>query len=105
MKNVKLGLVALVISAGSLFAFTGIQTASIKGKITPPESSVKAWAISGTDTVSAPINAGEFNFSNLKEGKYQIIIEATAPYKNASKENVEVKNGEVTDIGEIVVTQ
>jgi hypothetical protein len=105
MKNVKLAIAALVISATSFMAFNVSQTASIKGKISPAQSSEKAWALSSSDTLQAPITNGEFSFSNVKAGTYQIIIEAKAPYKNTAKNNIEVKDGGVTDVGEIVVNQ
>ncbi len=105
MKNVKLAIAALVIGASSFMAFNISQTASIKGKITPATSSEKAWALSATDTVQTAISNGEFTFPTVKAGTYQIIIEAKAPYKNTAKNNVEVKDGGVTDVGEIVVNQ
>ena len=85
MKNVKLAIAALVISASSFMAFNISQTASIKGKISPAQSSEKAWAVSSSDTLQTPISNGEFTFSNVKAGTYQIIIEAKAPYKNTAK--------------------
>ena len=105
MKNVKLAIAALVIGASTFMAFNINQTASIKGKITPATASEKAWALSATDTLQTPIANGEFNFATVKAGTYQIIIEGKAPYKNTAKNNVEVKDGAVTDVGEIVVNQ
>ena len=48
MKAINLKSVALsVVAAIGLFAFSKIDSGTIKGKITPANSSSKVWAISG----------------------------------------------------------
>jgi len=105
MKKVKLMLIALFLTTAGIIAFRSAETGSIKGIIVPAEGANYAWAISGTDTVSTGITQGVFILSDLKPGVYQVLIQAVAPYKNATRENVEVKDGEATDIGQITLEQ
>lgn len=105
MKKARLTLTALSIVAAGLFAFNVITNGSVKGTVSPADAAVRAWAISGTDTLRADISEGAFEIKDVKPGTYNVIIEANAPYKNASKEGVEVKDGEATDIGQITLEQ
>jgi hypothetical protein len=105
MKKARLTLSALSIVAAGLFAFNVITNGSVKGTVSPADAAVRAWAISGTDTLRADISEGAFEITDVKPGTYNVIIEANAPYKNASKEGVEVKEGEATDIGQITLEQ
>ncbi|HTN08369.1 carboxypeptidase regulatory-like domain-containing protein [Agriterribacter sp.] len=105
MKKARLTLAALSIVAAGLFAFNVITNGSVKGTVKPADAAVRAWAISGTDTLKADIANGAFEITDAKPGTYKVIIEANAPYKNASKEGVEVKDGESTDVGEIALEQ
>ena len=105
MKKARLTLAALSIVAAGLFAFNVIVDGSVKGTVTPADGAVRAWAISGTDTLRADVTNGAFEIGSAKPGTYQVIIEAKAPYKNASKDGVEVKEGAATDLGEIKLEQ
>ena len=100
MKNVKLSLAALGISALSFFAFTSADTGSIKGKVTPADAATKAWVMSKTDTVQADISQGQFEVKDLKAGTYNLVIEAKEPYKSIGKEGITVTDAQI-DIGEI----
>ena len=101
MKNkFKLGLAAIVITAG-LFAFRFIADGSIKGKVSPPDAVSNAWAISNADTLKAKISEGNFEIMGVKPGTYKLVIEAKPPYRNASRENVVVADGQATDVGDI----
>lgn len=105
MKTSRIALAALSTVAAGLFAFNVMVGGSVKGTVAPADGATKAWAISATDTFSTDISSGAFEIGNVKPGTYSITIEGKAPYKNASKEGVEVKEGEVTDIGEIKLEQ
>lgn len=96
---------AMSLVAAGLFAFNVIVDGSIKGTVTPPDGAVRVWAISGTDTLKADVSNGAFEIGAAKPGTYKVIVEANAPYKNASKDGVEVKDGAPTDIGEIKLEQ
>ena len=106
MKRKNVVVLALSIIALAFYAFTIMQT---KGTVTPADKAVKAVAISSNgksaDSVSAPITNGSFEIQNLKAGDYSVIIEAMAPYGNASKVGVSVQNGKATDLGEIQLQQ
>jgi len=105
MKKTRIALTTLAIVAAGLFSFNVMLNGSVKGTVTPADAAVRAWAISGADTLKADIANGAFEITNAKPGVYKIIIEANAPYKNSAKENVEVKDGEPTDVGEIKLEQ
>jgi hypothetical protein len=103
MKNTRLALVALAISTGMLFSFNVFQkTGAIKGKVTPANKAIMAWAISPTDTFNAKVKDGTFEFKDVKTGTYSIIIEAEAPFASTRKKDVVVAvDDPVTDVGEI----
>ena len=101
MKNTRLAAVGAGIIAIAISAFTSMQTNSIKGSVTPADKAVKAWAISSNDTLSAPVTNGSFEIQNVKAGDYAVIIEAQAPYANTRKKDVNVTDGQTTDVGEI----
>lgn len=105
MKKVRLTLATLGIVAAGLFAFNVILNGTVKGTVSPPESAVRVWAISGADTLKADITNGAFEITDARAGTYKIVIEANAPFKNSVKDGVEVKDGEAVDIGEIKLEQ
>ena len=89
---------------GSL-AFNRFANGSLKSTISPADAGVRAWAVSATDTLQTANTGGSFEMTNVQPGIYGIIIETNAPYKNATKEGVEVRDGEAADIGQIVLQQ
>ncbi len=105
MNKVKTGLVALSIATAGLFAFTNIDTGSIKGTIVPADGATKVWALSSTDTLKADIQSGSFEITNAKAGTYRIIVEAKPPYRNTAKDNVAVVDGQPTNVGQIKLNQ
>jgi hypothetical protein len=105
MKISQVKLAAVAIAVAGLFAFNSIDAGSIKGKVSPSEGAVRAWAESATDTLNATIQNGNYEIGNVKPGTYKIVIEAKPPYKNVAKEGVSVADGQSTDAGEIVLTK
>jgi hypothetical protein len=103
MKSVKTGLVALAVATTGFFAFNPFAGASIKGTVTPAENATIVKAISGSDTLKAAIENGAFELFASKAGTYTVVIEATAPYKNATKEGVVVADDKPVDLGAIVL--
>ena len=61
--------------------------------------------IRSVTVICADLNQGSFTFINLKEGVYKVWIKANAPYKDATIENVAVKDSSTTDLGEIKLQQ
>jgi hypothetical protein len=106
MKMTKTGLGALAILTTGIFAFTVREEGgSISGKVIPESSATEAWAIQGADTVKSAIVDGTFSIQPVKAGTYTVIINVKTPYKNATLEDVTVKDGKVTDFGEITLEQ
>lgn len=75
---------------------------SITGRVTPIDGANIAWAISSKDSLSSNVVNGIFSFS-VKPGNYRVIIDALEPYKDATVENVSVKEGQTVDVGEIIL--
>ena len=94
------GITLLVI--WSVFAFTTRQQTSIKGRVNPIDGANSAWAIGGRDSATSNIVNGMFSFS-VKPGIYKVVVDAVEPYKDAVFENINVKEGQTVDIGEIVL--
>lgn len=105
MKNTKLALLGLVMATAGILSFDTLQQVGIKGTVTPAESAKQAWAISDSDTLKATITNGAFQFDNVEEGVYRVIVEANAPYKHVAKDSVVVTGTETTDVGEIQLQQ
>ena len=103
-KNSLVAALLIVISIG-LFAFTNIKLGGITGKITPADGVSAVALVAGTDTLRAELNKGTFTFTNLKQGVYSIWIKGNAPYKDATIDNVAVKDSSTTDLGEIKLQQ
>lgn len=101
--KIKLGLLGL--SVAGLFSFYSINNGSIKGTVSPADGAVRAWALSTSDTLRAPVTNGSFEITDAKPGTYRVIIEAKPPYKNIAKEDVNVADGQPTDVGEIKLQQ
>jgi hypothetical protein len=101
MKKTKMALSALAIAATGLFSFHSLPVTSLKGKVTPAKYGVHAWAISESDTLYTTVRNGSFEFTNARPGVYRIVIEARLPYRHTAKDNVVVKEGQATDVGEI----
>ncbi len=105
MKNKKYGVIGAGIIALAISAFTHTQSNAIKGTVTPADKATKAWALSSSDTLSAPVVDGSFQIQNVKAGDYSVIIEAQAPYANTRRKDVVVTDGQITDVGEIKLQQ
>ncbi|OLY92384.1 hypothetical protein SAMN05444008_11636 [Cnuella takakiae] len=105
MKMILKSTTALALASIALFSFKPHTASSLKGKIAPAESVGTVWAIAGTDSLKTSAIEGEFSFAEIKPGTYKIVAEAKAPYKNLEKEGVEVKEGETTDLGTLMLQQ
>jgi hypothetical protein len=101
MKMTKVGLSAFVALAVGALAFNSFDGGSISGKVTPVDGATEVWAISGTDTLKAPVTDGAFSVQPAKAGTYTVIVDAKDPYKDATLQDVKVEDGKATDLGEI----
>ncbi len=103
MKNSRIGIGALAFATMGIFAFSNLSTSSIKGSVSPGEGAMAVWAISGKDTLKAPIANGNFDISIDKTGTYTVIVDAVPPYKDAVRDGIVVSEGQPADIGVIVL--
>lgn len=105
MKKKIAGSGILLTFIGGLFAFNTTQQASITGKVTPVDAAQAVWAISATDSVkSTNISSGSFSLQ-AKPGTYKLVIDAKEPFKDVTLDNLELKQGQSLDVGEIVLQQ
>jgi hypothetical protein len=105
MKISKFILGALGIATAGLFSFNILFNGTVKGTVTPADGATRAWIISATDTLKSPIANGSFEIPGVKPGTYKVIIEAKPPYKNVSKDDITVVDGQTSDVGEIKLSQ
>ncbi|MFN4313062.1 MAG: carboxypeptidase regulatory-like domain-containing protein [Chitinophagaceae bacterium] len=96
---IKGGLAMLAIVA--LFSFTKMQT-GITGKVVPADGVEMVWAINGSDSAKTELTGGSFTLP-VKPGTYKVIVDAKDPYKDVTMDNVVVKDGAATDLGEIAL--
>jgi hypothetical protein len=76
----------------------------IKGRVEPVNAAVEVWAISGSDSLKVGINDGAF-IINGKPGIYKLVVVAKVPYKDVIKDDVQVADGNTTDLGTIRLQQ
>ena len=100
MKKSMLTCGILAASMAGLFAFTSAET-GISGKVTPQDGAESVWAI-GTDSTKGIISSGNFSIQ-VKPGTYKVFLDAKDPFKDVSLENLEVRDGQPLDVGEIVL--
>jgi hypothetical protein len=101
MKKNYFDFTALLISLIVLSAFVFQNGGTIVAKVNPAEKAFRAYVISGKDTMKSNILAGQLQASQLKAGKYQLIIEALPPYDHKKLNDIQVKEGEITNLGDI----
>ena len=76
--------------------------ATIIGMISPPEGAGIVWAVSGRDSLKADVAFGNFSIQ-VKPGNYKLVVRAKTPFKDAQLDNLEVKQNQLLDIGEIIL--
>jgi hypothetical protein len=87
-------------------AFAEVNGGSIAGDIEPANSMATVYAIAGTDSTSTfADDAGEFLFRGLDEGVYRVVIVPGEGYLELEVEDVDVNNGEITDLGTLILTE
>jgi hypothetical protein len=95
-----LGAVALL----AVCAFAAPSPASIKGRVSPADGATGVVAVSAMDSVKSIITDGMFAL-DCKPGTYKLIVVAKPPYKDVVKDNVEVAEGNATDVGTITLQE
>lgn len=102
MKKSMLTFGIVAASVAGLFAFTPVTQSSITGKVTPADGADAVWAISASDSTKGVISSGAFTIE-VKPGTYKVMVDAKDPYKDVTLENLEVKQDQPLDVGEIVL--
>jgi hypothetical protein len=104
-KNIRILLIALVI----LFitaSFLKPSTGSVKGTVNPADGAAQATIISATDSFRSLISTeGAFVITDVKPGNYSLEIQAKAPYKNVTRDNIFVTEGGTADVGEVKLSK
>ena len=89
-----------------LKVFAMNKTGGIEGKVLPNSAQPYVTAWNGTDTASAlPEHDGEYKIRGLKSGVYSIQFQGSFGYKDTTLTNVQVQNGQETDIPTITLRQ
>jgi hypothetical protein len=88
-------------SVAWLLMWTGLQS-SIVGTVSPGDGAESVWAIGAADSTKGIISAGSFSLT-VKPGTYKLFVDAKGPYKDVLLENLEVKQNQPLDVGEIVL--
>jgi hypothetical protein len=100
MKSTFVKVAAATMAAGAALAFTANPLTSIGGRVSPPDAVEKVWAIRGADSVSTALVEGSFVLK-VEPGTFNLVVDAKEPFKDKVMENVEVKEGQSLDLGEI----
>lgn len=97
--------IVIVFFAIIIFAFRHHTTKTgIVGRVNPLDAAEVVWVTSATDSAKAVVSQGQFSF-DVKPGVYKLIVDAREPYKDVLLENLQVKQDEVLDVGEIPLKQ
>ncbi len=100
------GFLAAVFAAIILsMAYRDYWNSPVRGSVTPSDAGIRAWIISKTDTLNAPVIQGNFVIENVKPGSYTLMIDGRPPYRSAFKQAVVVVDGQQTDVGVIQMNQ
>lgn len=86
---------------------TEAESGAIKGQVSPIEASPAVYAIQGSDTLAGTFanDEGIFLLQGLKDGEYKVVFEPATGYEGLVMEGVEVKLGEVNNIGTVEITE
>lgn len=100
------GFLAIVFAAIILsLAFRVYWNSPVTGSVTPSDAGIRAWVISKTDTLNAPVIQGNFMIENVRPGNYTLMIDGRPPYRSTFKQSVMVVDGQPTDVGVIQMNQ
>jgi hypothetical protein len=77
----------------------------VKGSVNPSNGALRAWLLSKSDTLNAPVIQGNFMITNVKPGNYTLMLEGKPPFRDSFKQDVVVVDGQPTDVGVIEMHQ
>jgi len=93
----------VMLSIAAFLAFRAPWNSPVKGSVDPSDGASRAWLFSRTDTLNAPVLAGNFLISNVRPGSYTLVLEGRSPYRDSFKQDVRVVEGQLTDVGIITM--
>ena len=99
MKRLIILFAAVMLTVTIFYSFKKPQ-GTVTGKVTPADAVVSVWAVGDTDSTHVDYSNGNFTISAVP-GTYKIFVDAKEPYKDATMDNVQIKEGASTDVGEI----
>lgn len=102
MRN-RILILALVFAALAVISFSGARTA-IVGRVSPGDGVDLVWLLGENDSLKTAVSEGQFYFE-VKPGSYKLLVDARAPYKDVTMDNLVVKSEETLDVGEIILKQ
>ena len=95
---------------GTIAAVTTLEAAkertvcNIKGQVVPAMALRNVWLINGKDTIQSRHIGSSFNLS-VKPGKYTLLIDAVAPYKDHQFADILINNNNTMELGNIKLIQ
>jgi hypothetical protein len=89
----------------TLASFLVFWNSPVKGSVNPSNGALRAWVVSKTDTVNAPVIQGNFMITNVKPGNYTLMVEGKPPFRDSYKQDILVVDGQSTDVGVIQMYQ
>ncbi len=90
-----------------IHSFNNNKSGRLKGEIKPSAAlPARVMVIAGSDTLNAiPEHDGEFKVRGITTSTVKVIIKPTAPYKDSIINNVQMRSGDDTDLGDIRLHQ
>src|SRR5664279_4446261 len=73
-----------------------LLSSPVKGSVNPTNGGSRAWLISRTDTLNAPVIQGIFMIQNVRPGNYTLMVEGRPPFRDSFKQDVLVVDGQPT---------
>ena len=99
--KITIGLTSLV--AALILSFAPAKS-GIVGKLNPIDGAELVWVLGSSDSLKMAPAQGQF-FFDVKPGVYKLVVDAKEPYKDVLLENLQVKQDETLDVGEIPLKQ
>lgn len=94
-----------IVAVATLHAFRSMQPSGISGNVDHPDKVAGIYAVNSKDSIRIrPDKRGTFVI-NSDSGSWKIIVRAKYPYKDVIVDKIEVKNGQITQLGEITLHQ
>jgi hypothetical protein len=104
MTSNKMILWAVALLALILLVFARpVRSGSVTGSVNPRGSALQVWLYNVTDTLRSNIQDDIIEIGGVKAGTYTLVVEPAANYKTNTRSGIKVNDGEVTNVGEIIM--